>query len=153
MRGPDDIKKLAYERLEEASILCDNKKYDGAFYLAGYSIELILKAKICEHWAIPGLFDDKYQEQGISEIRKAVKTHDVAVLFIFSGLKIKFEAAKGLDKVLMQTYSRLFETSGRCIWSEQVRYQPCGTQNSENIQELMALLQHKQGILQWIESN
>ena len=74
-------------------------------------------------------------------------------MFVFSGIQTKFEAAKGLDKVLMQTYSRLFETSGRCIWNEQVRYQPYGTQNSKNIQELMTLLQHKQGILQWIESN
>ena len=74
-------------------------------------------------------------------------------MFIYSGLKVKFEAAKGLDKVLMQTYSHLFETSGCCIWNEQVRYQPYGTQNSENIQELMTLLQHEQGILQWIESN
>ena len=39
------------------------------------------------------------------------------------------------------------------IWSEQVRYQPYGTQNPENIQELMVLLKHKRGILQWIESN
>ena len=153
MINPDQIKKLSFERLQEASILCDNGKYDGAFYLAGYSIELMLKAKICEHWAVPGLFDNQYQTQGIREIRKAVKTHDITVLFIFSGLKTKFESAKGLDKILMQTYSRLFETSGRCIWSEQIRYQPYGTQNPENIQELMALLQHAEGILQWIESN
>ena len=30
MRDPDEIKKLAYERLAEASILCDNKNKEAA---------------------------------------------------------------------------------------------------------------------------
>lgn len=113
----------------------------------------MLKAKICEHWAIPTLFDTGYQLHGVSGVRKAIKTHDISVLFVFSGLKLKFENAKGTDKILMQTYTRLFDTSGRCLWSEQVRYQPCGTQEPKNTQELIALLLHKEGMLQWIEKN
>jgi hypothetical protein len=36
MKLAEQIKNLAYERLEEAVILCDNEKFNGAFYLAGY---------------------------------------------------------------------------------------------------------------------
>ena len=32
---------------------------DGAFYLAGYSIELILKAKIYDRFGASNLFDEK----------------------------------------------------------------------------------------------
>ncbi len=60
MKCPEEIKKLAYERLEEANILCANEKYDGAFYLVGYSIELMLKSKICERFDINNLFDESW---------------------------------------------------------------------------------------------
>lgn len=58
MTNPEEIKKLAFQRLKEAEILYKNEMYDGAFYLAGYSVELILKAKICERLGIPNLFDE-----------------------------------------------------------------------------------------------
>lgn len=153
MKNAEAIKQLAYERLSEAKILSDHEKYDGAFYLAGYSIELMLKAKVCEHFDIDNLFDETCQIYGIGEVRKALKTHDITVLLIFSGLFNKLENAKSADKVLIQTYNRLFATSGRCLWNEQVRYQTLGSQNAENVQTLIALLQHEKGVLQWIEKN
>jgi HEPN domain-containing protein len=52
MKTVQEIKDIAFERLQEAAILCDNEKYDGAFYLAGYAIELMLKAKICERFDV-----------------------------------------------------------------------------------------------------
>lgn len=153
MKSSEEIKQLAYERLSEAEILCNNEKYDGAFYLAGYSIELMLKAKVCEHFDIDNLFDETCQIYGIGEVRKALKTHDITVLLIFSGLFNKLENAKSTDKVLMQTYARLFATSGRCLWNEQVRYQILGSQNAENVQALITLLQHEAGVLQWIKKS
>lgn len=56
MKTVAHIKELAKTRLEEAKILCAAGKYDGAFYLAGYSVELMLKAKICEHFDIDDLY-------------------------------------------------------------------------------------------------
>ncbi|MSP27444.1 MAG: hypothetical protein EXR80_03120 [Methylococcales bacterium] len=135
MKNPEEIKKLAYERLVEAQILCDAGKYNGAFYLAGYSIELMLKAKICENWGMPNLFDEKYTVHGISDIRKAIKTHDIAVLLIFSGLKTKFEIAKSDNISLALANAILFADSGQCHWSEQVRYQS-EPKDASNVQYL-----------------
>lgn len=152
MKASDEIRQLAYERLAEATILADNKKYEGAFYLAGYSIELMLKAKVCEQLGVDNLFDEDCKFPGISEVRRAVKTHDITVLFIFSGLRDKFETAKSLNKVLEKTNARLFLASGHSLWSEQIRYQSVGSQNSDNVQELIALLNnHEEGLLKWIE--
>lgn len=39
-----DLRDLAEQRLSEAQVLCDQGLYSGAFYLAGYSVELGLKA-------------------------------------------------------------------------------------------------------------
>jgi len=153
MKAAEEIKRLAFERLQEAVILCDNGKYDGAFYLAGYSIELMLKAKVCEQWDIPSLFDENYQTHGISEVRRAIKTHDIAVLLIFSGLKAKFDLAKSINKELMGLNTLLFTTSGRCLWNEQVRYQVPGSQSPENVIAFIAFLQHEEGLLQWINKN
>lgn len=153
MRNPAEIKQLAYERLSEAEILCNNSKYDGAFYLAGYSVELMLKAKVCEHLGVDDLFDESSSIYGISEVRKAVKTHDIAVLLIFSGLRAKFDDAKSVSLILMETNSILFVASGKCLWSEQNRYQPCGSQKSESVKKLMGLLKDDEGILKWIEQS
>lgn len=153
MKSSEEIKQLAYERLSEAEILCNNEKYDGAFYLAGYSIELMLKAKVCEYLGVDDLFDESSSIYGIREVRKAVKTHDIAVLLIFSGLRAKFDDAKSASLILMETNSILFVASGKCLWSEQNRYQPCGSQKPESVKKLMSLLKNEEGILKWIEQS
>ncbi len=56
MDTPEQIEKLALERFQEANILFRAGKYDGAYYLSGYSIELALKAKICRRFGVPNLF-------------------------------------------------------------------------------------------------
>ena len=153
MKSSAEIKLLAYERLSEAEILCNAGKYDGAFYLAGYSIELMLKAKVCAQLGVDNLFDEGCKFSGINEVRRAVKTHDITALFIFSGLREKFENAKNLSSVLERTNARLFLASGHSLWSEQIRYQSVGSQNSDNVQALIALLNHEEGLLKWIDKS
>lgn len=45
----EELKKLAKTRLIEAKALLDNELYDGARYLAGYVIELALKARVLQN--------------------------------------------------------------------------------------------------------
>lgn len=153
MKNPEEIKKLANARLDEAEILCNNQKYDGAFYLAGYSIELMLKAKICERFGVDNLFDEKNNDPDISNVRNAVKTHDIKRLLIFSGLKNKLELAKSNNQTLWETSIYLFAEQKRCLWNEQVRYQIIGSQNEQNVIELIQLLKDENGLLKWIEQN
>ena len=46
MINSDDLFKIAKSRFEEASVLLKNNKYDGAVYLCGYALELMLKRHI-----------------------------------------------------------------------------------------------------------
>lgn len=152
MTNPSEIIKLAWQRVQEAEVLCANKMYDGAFYLAGYSVELMLKAKICERLGIPNLFDDSDKSansiEGIGEIRKAVKTHNLFILLIFSGLKVKFDNDKATNKTLAKTNSLLFSA-----WDESARYKPCGHFKSSDVNNLINLLKDINGISKWIEIN
>lgn len=152
MNDPLEIKKLAIERLEEADILYNNRKFDGAFYLAGYSVELMLKAKICERFGIPNLFDEQNKGvnaiSGIGEVRKAVKTHNLYVLLIFGGLLMKFEKDILKNKQLLKANSILFGN-----WDENSRYKPCGSMKAKEINALILLLKGKRGLLSWIEKN
>lgn len=63
MESPQEIQKISEERLAEAFILSQNGKFDGAFYLLGYAVELELKAKICELLKIPNLFSEKHSNK------------------------------------------------------------------------------------------
>lgn len=168
MNSSSEIKALAYERLAEAQILCDAQKYDGAFYLAGYSVELMLKAKICQHWDIDNLFSDnvdindigasKISKKLIGEVKKSIQTHDLRILFIYSGLVKKFQPAKDNNSKLMKTYGYLMSISTndnnqRIEWSEQARYLPIGSQKAVEVKAFIQLLNDENGLLKWIENN
>lgn len=152
MTSPQEIRKLAKQRLEEAEILFKAGKCDGAFYLAGYSVELMLKAKICERLGIPNLFDETNQASnsihGIGEIRKALKTHNLFILLIFSGLKVRFDEDKATNRHLTKASTVLFNS-----WNENARYKPCGHMTDRDVEKLITLLSGDNGILSWIETN
>lgn len=153
MKNPEEIKRIAIERLEEAAILCDSEKYDGAFYLAGYSIELMLKAKICERFDVENLFDEKVNKDGINKVRNTVKLHDISLLLIFSGLRKKLDVEKENNIILGKTIARLFDAENKCLWDEKSRYQPIGSQNADDVRELINLLLDEEGLIQWIQNN
>ena len=68
---------------------------------------------------------------------------------MLSGLKNKFDEAKSNNQILFKTSALLFESSGKCLWSEQVRYQ-VNIQKPDNVQKLIELLNHDEGLLKWI---
>ena len=59
------------------------KRFDGAFYLCGYSVELALKARICRTLKWSGFPQTGQEFQGL----QSVKTHDLEVLLRFSGIE------------------------------------------------------------------
>lgn len=162
MKTVAQIKELSQARLEEAQILCNAGKYDGAFYLAGYSVELMLKAKICQHLDIDDLFSENVEietipKKLINEVNKSIKTHDLNILFIYSGLVKKFQLAKANEPKLMQTYGYLMSipmsNNQRIQWSEQARYLPIGSQKAVEVKAFIQLLNDENGLLKWIENN
>jgi len=147
MRNAQEIRELANRRIDEANLLIANNYFEGAVYLAGYAVELSLKAKICELLDIPNLFDFGHNNIQSSLI-KSYKSHDFEQLILLSGLRSKLQTATSENQELLTNWSIL------CEWSEEKRYCKCGAETLEATQEFMnAITSTENGIKTWIESN
>jgi len=149
MTSPEEIIKIADTRLKEAKSLLNDGHYSGAFYLAGYSIELYLKAKICQNFGINDLFakDCNNNIKGVNEMRKAVKIHNLAVLLAFSGLNPKYEKLKDDTKNSQMFVNVSFVMTE---WSEEERYK---TDNTVRYQKIKNMFNSLDKFLQWIKKN
>jgi HEPN domain-containing protein len=131
-----DIERIAEKRYQEACCLLENKIWDGAYYLAGYSIELLLKSKICKTLGV-----DNFYELGIvrNEIARVFKTHRLTDLILLSGLQEEYELSKN-DSQWKNYWWYVLE------WSENSRYE-IGKKDYEVINFLTAIKQ----IMLWIK--
>ncbi|TAE22347.1 MAG: hypothetical protein EAZ92_15970 [Candidatus Kapaibacterium sp.] len=83
MKSPQEIRTIGDARLREAEMLLAKSECDGAFYLAGYAVELYFKAKICELLRL----DDFYAKYAPNSVlSKAYMTHNLDGLLLLSGL-------------------------------------------------------------------
>ncbi|MBI4458080.1 HEPN domain-containing protein [Candidatus Uhrbacteria bacterium] len=111
MLNQEELKDLAKARLEEARILHDNSKYDGAVYLCGYAIELTLKYVVLRDrlWGFP-------EEQDEFKLYEEAKTHDLEKLLRLA------------DKMQLLN-DRTFQIPWNYVnnWRSEFRYRPVGT--------------------------
>jgi len=140
-----DIQNLAQKRLDEAKLLLSNDYAEGGFYLAGYSIELMLKARICKHLEI----EDFYLKQP-EPLKKAYFVHNLDQLLTLSGLRKRFEDAtdplKGNDAALNKNWNKI------CSWNEGARYD-CHVQDKDAVAFINAIENPKNGFLLWLRKN
>ena len=76
-----ELIRLAKEKLIDAEVLFKEKRYEGAYYICGYAIEMKLKYRICltlkwDNYLVTGKKSKDY---------KSFKTHDLEVLLHLSG--------------------------------------------------------------------
>ncbi len=140
MTTPTEIRAIADLRMEEAELLFLHQKYDGAFYLAGYKLELYLKAKICECLNL----DDFYSIHAPkSELSKTFLVHNFNRLFLLSGVHQQFEQEKTTQKHLTSAWSCISEAA----WSESIRYDSSGKRDDCTVRDFMNAINT---ISQWI---
>jgi HEPN domain-containing protein len=135
----NELKQLAKTRLKEAKFLFDTGFYDGACYLAGYVVELALKARICKILDLA-----EYPQSG--EISRAYKTHRYGDLLMLSGLERKFSDAIGTNSSLLANWTLLTK------WTEELRYLPIGSSSKKDAKDIInALEDPKDGVFTWIK--
>lgn len=117
MRGIDEIKQLAWQKLHDAEILLESGRPDSAYYTAGYTVELLLKARICKTLKIDGFFNfEEPSEKLLSkEAYRPFKVHDVGQLMVLSGIYSEFEVERQ-DPSIENHWSLVKE------WKEDSRY-------------------------------
>lgn len=139
-----ELQQLSDSRLREAKALLANELYDGAAYLAGYALELALKARICK------LLDSDYP-QGRDEFRSFM-THDFETLTRLAGLGKLLDLQKRNVDFAVKWSLLVGKVAGEG-WSETWRYRRIGSVSQATAGELInALDDPNSGILPWIHS-
>ncbi len=84
MIPPNELRKIAKGKLKDAQILYKNRRYDGAVYICGYAIEIILKYRITKIIKWKGFPQTEKEFEGFSSF----KTHKLEVLLKLSGQEV-----------------------------------------------------------------
>jgi HEPN domain len=138
MNHPTEIRDIASLRLTEATCLFANDFYDGAFYIAGYALELNFKAKICECLKI----DDFYRNHAArSDLSRVFLVHNLGRLLILSGLYTAYETEKVTNPRLLAEWCCVLK------WSETSRYDQRGTHLRQDAEDFITAVNY---IIQWI---
>lgn len=143
-----EFQELAILRLKEANTLLIQNYPDGAFYLAGYTIECALKAAICRTLSIDDFFEPGNSKAHGAKVKDDIvqkfKTHDYGTLLVLSGLYYKLEAARQSDQLLADSWSTIRSQA----WSEQHRYEVV---SSKTITDVASFINSVKYLLGWIK--
>ena len=131
-----EFQELAADRLVEAKALLDLGKWDGAYYLAGYAVELALKACIIKMLMTTDAFPDK-------EFSKNCYTHGVEKLVGLAKLEGPRKSAMDVDAELKSNWGLARD------WSEQKRYHRIAKNEAEALYIAIADAAH--GVFSWIK--
>ena len=133
-----EFQELAEERLLEAKALLDVGKWEGAYYLAGYAVELALKACVIKILKATDAFPDK-------DFSKNCYTHSVVKLVALARLDTPRKTAMDMDANLKANWA-IVEA-----WSEEKRYHRI--QRSEADELYTAISERDHGVLPWIKTH
>ncbi len=122
MKCQADIEALANDKLIDAECLFKSDRYDSAYYLAGYSVELLLKAKVCKTLGIENFFDfnnaskAKFMAKNVDNVFKSYRVHDYSQLLLLSGVYTEFYDELNTNANLKSDWSIVSQ------WNENSRY-------------------------------
>ncbi len=130
-----DLQQLSLVRLKEAKALLAAGCADGAFYLAGYSIECALKACIAKKTMRHDFPDKKRVDSS--------HTHSLKELVRVAELETALRTHGKSDPHFEEHWDTLQ------LWSEQSRYNRSGLKDAHDIIE--AVGDRKHGVLSWLK--
>lgn len=111
-----ELRRMAAARLIDAITLYEANRYDTAFYLCGYAVELALKAQICETLGWNGFPSDRREFQDI----RSYQTHNLSVLLHFSGIEnhITNDFPDDWDTVAGWNPELQYRSEGQVSWDD-----------------------------------
>jgi HEPN domain-containing protein len=137
MLNKNDLEKLAQVRLDDAILLHQAGRSSSAYYLAGYALELSLKACISKLFQ-PNVIPDK-------AFVDAIYTHKLDNLMSTAGLSLKFKADCAADHLLAAYWGVASQ------WRETSRYELWDSMSTGAL--LQAIHEPKSGVFQWVKQH
>ncbi len=121
MIATSELLNIARARLRDAQVLLRANRFDGAYYLCGYSVELALKVRICKTLKWSGFPEAGQDFKGL----QSLKTHDLEVLLKLSGVENRIKR------------KYLAEWSVVLDWNPEKRYQSVGQSTQQQAKEML----------------
>lgn len=132
-----ELQALAQLKLNDSKLLLDNASYSNAYYLAGYSVELGLKACVARQ-----IRQDEIPDK---ELVSRVYTHNFEALAGLAGLKADLKVQQDADHMFQSYWGIAAE------WSPDARY---ATHDAMAVQLLwQAIGDADHGVLKWIRTH
>ena len=131
-----ELESLASIRIKEVEILITADCHQGAYYLAGYALECILKAFITKQVKEFDFPDKKLANDSY--------THNLANLVITAGLKQKLTEQEKQNKEFKLNWAVVID------WSEESRYKLAITKQEAH-DLFTAITDNESGVLPWLK--
>ena len=129
----NELQSLAEARLADAKVLLKNRRYDRAYYLAGYAIECALKACIARR--------TKRHDFPNLELARKVWMHDLTQLREHAELSDIMKEEFKADRSLEDRWNIVRN------WSESSRYATLGMERAKS---MVAAVGDERGVLAWL---
>ena len=132
-----DLQKLADEKLRDAKVLLNARSWSNAYYLAGYAVELAIKACIAKSFKADTIPDRALVEKTYS--------HEFPKLIGTAGLTAELQR--------QEQASRDFRAAWAVVnqWSPIDRYTQSTEQDARELIDAISDATH--GVLQWIKTH
>jgi HEPN domain-containing protein len=130
-----DLEKLADAKLRDAQILFNNERWANSYYLAGYALELALKACVAKQFQAETIPDRKFVI--------AIHTHQYAALIGLAGLTAELRAKQDMDSDFAANWAIAAE------WTPEARYESTDKSSANFLLHAITDLNH--GVLPWIK--
>jgi len=137
MLTKNDLQRLAEMRLEDAILLLRADKSSSAYYLAGYAVELALKAcisKLFKNNTVP----DK-------NLVNTIHTHKLETLMSASGLLPELNSDMKADPVFASYWGIVSK------WNESARYEFWDSVSATTL--IGAIVDQNHGVFQWVKKH
>ena len=130
-----ELQQLTTRRLDEARALLAAQQFSGAWYIAGYAVELALKACVCKALSLMS-----YPE---NEVKKAFLTHQVSDLVLLAGLRDQLQRERSARPMFAGNWDVV------AGWAPSDRYVMERTQQEVN-DLLQAMQDPREGVITWL---
>lgn len=132
-----DLQKLADEKLSDAEVLSNAKSWSNAYYLAGYAVELAIKACIAK----------SFKADTVPDKDLVIKTysHEFPKLIGTAGLTAELQKQVQASQDFSTAWGVVNE------WSPEDRYRFNSEQDAKELIEAISDATH--GVLPWIKTH
>jgi hypothetical protein len=132
-----DLEMLADTRLDDATYLLNGARYSSAYYLAGYAVELGIKACIADVFEADVIPDKSFVN--------AIYSHRLDELLRLAGIEGQLQADMKNDSLLAAAWGVASK------WTEVSRYEMWDQFAATSM--IHAVAERNHGVLQWLKKH